>query len=328
MRMQTRQIEVAAACAFTLFAVACRSASSSRAVVPDDRVVVAGLPPGVSAIRVNGTILTYRDSTSATSASRIPVVFIHGTNTGLDMAPAQFRAFAGRGRTLTYSRRFHAPNPVSSDDTATYSAALHADDLAAFLRATKSAPADIVGSSYGGLVALVLAMRHPEVVHSLVLAEPAVVGALAGTPSGDSLRHLAYNSLAPARGLMQRGDSAGAVAMFGDITGGPGSFARLPAGVQQYLLGYRGELARELAAPEDAWLPPLDCNELKNIKTPTLVLLGDHGQRLFGIASRTVARCLPNARLEVIPNSGHVIAIDNPAPFTNSVKAFLDSLPR
>ena len=137
---------------------------------------------------------------------------------------------------------------------------------------------------------------------------------------------MAYASLAPARAMMQRGDSAAAVALFGDITGGPGSFAKLPPRVQQYLLGYRSELARELAAPEDAWLPPLECSDLKRITAPTLLLLGDHGQPLFGAASRVVARCIPNAELETIANSGHVIAIDNPGAFTSMVQAFLDRL--
>lgn len=292
----------------------------------DIRIAVPDLPAGVKAIEANGTILTYRDSTWANAAQHAPVVFVHGTLTGLDMVPAQFRAFAARGRTLTYSRRFHPPNPPpAADDTTTYSAALHADDLAAFIRATHAGPADVVGSSYGGVVAIFLAIRHPEVVHALVLAEPAAVGALAGTPVGDSLRIKAYASMDPVRAMMARGDSAAAVAAFGDVTGGPGSFSKLPPPVQQYLLAHRGELARELAAPMDAWLPVINCIDLGHIRAPALVMVGEHGQPLFGVASRVVARCIPGARLEVVPNSGHVIAVDNPSAFERIVKEFLDS---
>jgi len=315
-------VEMVAGCRTAGLPAAAQSVSSG-----DSRVVVPAMPPGVKAIEANGTILTYRDSTPANPAHRTPVVFVHGTLTGLDMVPAQFRTFAARGRTLTYSRRFHPPNPPPSvDDTTTYSAALHADDLAAFINATHSGPADVIGSSYGGLVAILLAIRHPDVVHSLVLAEPAAIGALAGTPLGDSLRATAYASLDPVRAMMARGDSTGAVAAFGDVTGGPGSFSKLPPPVQQYLLRHRGELARELAAPVDAWLPVISCDDLSRIRVPTLVMIGAHGQPLFGMASRVVARCIPGARLEMIPNSGHVIAVDNATAFENMVMGFLDAI--
>lgn len=47
---------------------------------------------------------------------------------------------------------------------------------------------------------------------------------------------------------------------------------------------------------------------------------------IFGLASRVVARCIPNARLETVANSGHVIAVNNPDAFRSTVTAFLDAL--
>ena len=60
----------------------------------------------------------------------------------------------------------------------------HADDAAALLRALDAAPATVIGFSSGGVVALALAERHPEVVDRVVAWEPALITAL---PYADDL---------------------------------------------------------------------------------------------------------------------------------------------
>ena len=60
--------------------------------------------------------------------------------------------------------------------------AAQAEDVAATLRQRDVAPSHVVGVSYGALVALELAMRHPELVGSLTLVEPALFAWLADDP--------------------------------------------------------------------------------------------------------------------------------------------------
>jgi pimeloyl-ACP methyl ester carboxylesterase len=47
----------------------------------------------------------------------------------------------------------------------------HADDAAALLDALDAAPAVIIGRSYGGTVALDLAIRHPDKVRAIAVLE-------------------------------------------------------------------------------------------------------------------------------------------------------------
>ena len=61
---------------------------------------------------------------------------------------------------------------------------IQVEDLAAIIKTLKLGPAHIVGHSYGGAVALHLALRYPELVRTLVLAEPGVVGVLRNTRRG------------------------------------------------------------------------------------------------------------------------------------------------
>ena len=54
----------------------------------------------------------------------------------------------------------------------------HADDAAALLRELDAAPATVLGFSSGGVIALALAARHPDVVTEAIAWEPAALGML------------------------------------------------------------------------------------------------------------------------------------------------------
>jgi pimeloyl-ACP methyl ester carboxylesterase len=63
-----------------------------------------------------------------------------------------------------------------------YSAVVDAQDLAAFLHALHLGKVVVIGHSYGALTALFLAVKHPELVRALVLAEPPAISLLAHLP--------------------------------------------------------------------------------------------------------------------------------------------------
>ncbi len=64
---------------------------------------------------------------------------------------------------------------------------MEAADLAVLLKALGAYPAHVVGHSYGAYTALILAMKHPELVRSLVLAEPPLLRWLPDLPGGQRL---------------------------------------------------------------------------------------------------------------------------------------------
>ncbi len=100
-----------------------------------------------------------------------PLVLIHGSvsdrRTWGQVQPELARHF----RTIAYSRRYHWPN-ASIPAGADYAMLEHVDDL----DAAGARPAHLVGHPYGAYVALLLAIRRPESVRSLVLAEPPCCG--------------------------------------------------------------------------------------------------------------------------------------------------------
>lgn len=277
-------------------------------------------PSTLHAIDVNGTRLAFR---LAGDSGATPVVLVHGSLADLKSWSGQETAFAQSYRVLVYSRRYHPPNP-RVEDNQTYSPKLHAEDLAALLLTLDVAPAHVVGSSYGAYIALQLVRDHPQLVRSLVLAEPPVVSLLTGSEEGDVARRTFYaNTLDPARAAFVHGDSVGAVRLFHDATAGRGAFDQLAPAARAELLTHAYELGREMLAERSDYYPTITCAELGRITTPVLLVRGERSPRMFQLISDELARCLQNDTTVTIPGSGHPPNAANAAYFTRTVLRFL-----
>jgi pimeloyl-ACP methyl ester carboxylesterase len=308
------------ACCLVLVACGGNPAPEKTAPAPPAPPALRSFDRTLHAIDVNGTRLTYRligDSNAA------PVVFVHGTLGDLRSWSAQETAFAQIYRVLVYSRRYHPPNPPV-DDHQSYSAKEHAEDLAGLLLNLGIAPAHIVGSSYGAYTALQLVRDHPQLVRSLVLAEPAVVSLLTGSEAGDSARRAFFTyGLDPARAAFTRGDSVTAIRYFVDAVSGRGTFDRLPPATQADMLAHTFEMRREMVAERADYLPTVSCAELSRITTPVLLIRGERSPRIFQLITDELARCLANDTTVIIPGAGHASNRDNPAYYNQTVARFL-----
>ena len=254
------------------------------------------------------------------------MVFVHGELEDLKAWSAQETVFAQTYRVLVYSRRYHPPNPQVDDDQ-TYSPKLHAEDLAALLLTLDLAPAHIVGSSYGAYTALALARDHPEMVRSLVLAEPPIFPLLVGSEVGDPVRRAFYTSaLDPARAAFAHGDSVAALRAFFDaVSGGSGRFDNLSAPARADLLAHAFEMRREMLANREQYYPAIPCAELGRMTTPVLLVRGERSPPMFQLITDELARCLRSDTTVVIPGSGHPPHAGNPPFFNQMVLRYLAS---
>lgn len=131
----------------------------------------------MATVEVDGVGVFYRESGSGS-----PVLLIHGVGGDADVWGEAFDLLGHDHRVIAYDRRgftrsTHAP--VGDPRR-------HRDDAAALLGALSAAPATVVGWSSGGIVALDLAVHHPELVSALVLVEPPLH--LKRRPGGRQLR--------------------------------------------------------------------------------------------------------------------------------------------
>lgn len=307
-----------------LLIVACGGKAAPEKTAPATAAPVAAplrtFERTLHAIDVNGTRLAYR---LVGDSGATPVVFVHGSLGDVKSWDGQETAFAQSYRVLVYSRRYHPPNP-RVEDNQTYSPKLHSEDLAALLLTLDVAPAHVVGSSYGAYAALQLVRDHPQLVRSLVLAEPPVFSLLTGSEEGDAVRRAFYaNTLDPARAAFVHGDSVGGVRLFYDATAGRGAFDRLAPGARAELLAHAYELRREMMAERSDYYPTITCAELARITTPVLLVRGDRSPRMFQLISDELARCLQNDTTVIIPGSGHPPTAFNAAYFNRAVLRYL-----
>jgi len=279
---------------------------------------------------VNGTTLAYREQGEGE-----PVVFVHGTLSDMRSWEQQLPAVGGHYRGIAYSRRFAPPNediPPGADDQMLP----HVEDLAAFLREIDAVPAHLVGHSWGAFISLLTAIRHPDVVRSLVLEEPPVLTLFVKNvpPSpADLLRlfvtrprsavailALGAGTIARATKALQRGEDDEAIRIFGHGVLGKESFERLPEARREQL---RDNVNSFRAQQLGAGFPPLDDDEVRGIGVPTLLVNGERSPAAFLHLINRLEELLPRVERVTIPTASHALHEENAPAVNEAILQFL-----
>lgn len=261
------------------------------------------------------------------------VVLVHGSGSDHRTWQAQQERWRDAFHLIVYSRRFHWPNdPIEPGGV--YALDEHVADLRDLIDEFAPGPVTLIGHSYGGVVSLLLAARHPGLVERLVLSEPAVLGLFVSVPPTLpqvlhlALRHprTAYRILQlgalhldPAARALERGDDRGALRRVGVGILGKRAFERLSEHRRAQVLD---NLMLEELRSEEA-LPRLDRDEVRSVRVPTLLLEGASSPPLFAHLLDHLHGLLPHAKRVTIPSASHIVHEDNPAGFAEAVEAFL-----
>lgn len=268
-------------------------------------------------VRLDGTQLEYIERGQGE-----PVVLVHGTLGDYRSWGLQMDVFGEDYRVISYSRRYHYPNECTGDES-DYSAALHADDLSAFIDGLGFDSTHVVGTSYGAYTGLLLAARHPARVRSLVLGDPPVFPLLENSQVGRPIRDdFLAKVWEPAGEHMQQGNVEDGVRVFVDGVVEDGAYDRFPTEVQDLILDNACEFKVETSSP-DFWTP-FTCEEAARVETPTLLLTGDRSLRMFQLIVDELQRCLPNNESKRVPQTTHEVTSDNPEAYNEMVLAFLE----
>jgi pimeloyl-ACP methyl ester carboxylesterase len=271
----------------------------------------------VAVIDVNGARLEYTDAGRGE-----PLVFVHGSLEDLRIWRRQVELFSAHFRVIAYSRRYHHPNATPGDGDPVYAASLHAADLADLIEKLDLGPAHIVTASFGGCVALALAVARPELVRSLVLAEPPLMPWLEHIPGGAPLAATFYaDAWRPAQLAFEEGDPEQGIRLFLDGVVGRGAFGRLSPSGQRMILDNAPEMRAETLSPDI--FPELRCADVAALDRPVLLLNGELSPRLFHLINGELARCLPRTTQAVIPLTSHAIHVGNLAAYNTTVLGFL-----
>jgi pimeloyl-ACP methyl ester carboxylesterase len=186
--------------------------------------------------------------------------------------------------------------------------------------------AHVVGHSYGGAIALQLALDAPERVASLALLEPAGIVA----PSREAF---AQEVLAFSDERYARGDKSGAVELFlqgvcgpqmrevADQALPPGAYDQAAADADTFFLFEGPALGEWRFGPAEA----------ARITQPVLLMLGaetDAVTPMFGEMNAALAEWLPHAEPVQLPRATHALQMMNPAGTAELLTAFFARHPK
>jgi len=265
-------------------------------------------------VSANGLSFAYVDKGSGP-----PIVFVHGSVSDYREWSKQMAPFARHYRVIAYSRRYHWPNlPPGKDADAGIER--QTDDLAAIIQKMGIAPAHIVGHSYGGAVALNLALRHPELVRTLVLAEPAVSGVLGNTPENDAVSKESQAIRAEMKEAFDSSDAERIVRTYAAHVA-PGEFEKAAPEVRQMLVANAPAFRLDFTTRR----PPFTCDDARRVAVPVLIVYGDRSPMGLQRIAEGAARCIKAAALVRIPQATHWMQSDHAQAFNNAVLAFLAS---
>jgi non-heme chloroperoxidase len=266
-------------------------------------------------VKANGTDLAYVEM-----GEGVPVVFVHGAIADHRHWAAQMLPFAKHYRAISYSRRYHSPNERASDGS-DYTRALHAADLVAFLQALKLPPAHLIGHSYGGSVAAMVAAEHAELVRSLVLLEPSLFSLLADDEEGKALISAQSAGMGKVVERLDRGENEQALREFVSIVAGAEAFDRTQRAARAEMMENLRTLKPTLVGNRSA--APFTSQKAATIKAPTLLLLGERSPRIFHLTNEKLASCLPEARRATIKGVSHFAAREDAEAFNKVTLDFL-----
>jgi pimeloyl-ACP methyl ester carboxylesterase len=253
----------------------------------------------------------------ASSGNGDPVLFIHGALIAHSFEPIlSHPALAGRYRLTTYHRRGYEG---SAHPMAMATIADQAADCGALLEQLGIDRAHVVGHSFGGVIALNLAMHSPDVVATLTLLEPALVlGA-----NGPSYA----KAIAQARQRYRSGDIEGTVDEFLRIRFGEGYRGFLdrvvPNAFAQAVSNAGAAFEVDMPSAADFAFSE---TEAQTISQPTLVVLGADSDALwprFGETHRFLMTWLRCPEPYVLPRATHALQMQNPYDLAVALDSFL-----
>lgn len=255
---------------------------------------------------VNGVALHYEERGDGPA-----VLFLHGTGASSFIWERSIALLPSGRRLITYDRRGFG----ASRGSLARGLRDHVEDAAALLRGLGATPAAVVTQSGGAPIVLRLASQYPELVHTLVMAEPAYQVAL--HPSLSVSRAMGR---ALARWILLRDPEGAAVGYYrwtsGYTTGG-NAYDSYPEEWRSTAIHHARATLREVLQLIPPWPP---ARAVRDLSCPTTILIGDTSEPVFRRTTRRVHRLLPHARLVEVSETSHLIPADQPTAFAEAVK--------
>jgi pimeloyl-ACP methyl ester carboxylesterase len=223
-----------------------------------------------------------------------PLVLLHGGGSTIETSFGALLPLLARSRqVIAFEQQGHGHTADVPDRP--FSFAQSARDTAALLRFLRVERTDLLGYSNGGHIAIEVALAHPELVNRLVIMSAMATRDGADPGFWESFQHPTVDQMPP-----ELRDAYLATAPHPEQL--PTFFAKSV----ERMRGFQG------------WTP----EQLRTIRAPTLLLLGDHDV-VRPEHAVWLYRLLPDARLCILPDTDHLAIVRRADLVHPVVEAFL-----
>ncbi|HLA58318.1 MAG TPA: alpha/beta hydrolase [Puia sp.] len=260
------------------------------------------------------------------------LVFVHGSASDYRTWNKQLSEFGKHYHCIAYSRRFHWPNERISDNE-DYPMIQHVNDLEELLKFLGNKPVHLVGHSYGAFVCLLLAIKNPAFIRTLILAEPPVITLyvsnkprpgeiikllLSKPKTALAIIRFGITGVGPATAAFKQNNVNKALDIFGTATLGAHTYNNLSK--SRHEQAYQNLIKAELLG---SGFPILDKKKIQNIKVPTLLISAQNSPNLFHYLQDGLQKLIPHSEREVISEASHIMHEDNTSGYNSTVLSFL-----
>lgn len=246
-----------------------------------------------------------------------PLILISGFASGAWLWFRQIEELSKHFQVITFDPRGIANSKLNENETVSISQI--ADDVVKILDELKIEKASILGTSFGGFVAQDFALRYPERLNKLVLACTSFGGKNHVLPDNFEVLTAFIST--------ENLNSADRIRKF-----------MIPAFTKDFVENHfeivekTCQLREANEVPEKVYLQQLQAattfdteTKIPNIKAETLIITGDSDQVVPMQNSLNLANLIPNAKLEIVENCGHLFFIEQAEKFNKLVKTFLEN---
>lgn len=249
-----------------------------------------------------------------------PLVLIHGAFVDSKMWDAQMTSLSEHFQVVRYDLRGHGRTGASSLDR--YTIGTFASDLSELITGLGLQSPILCGLSLGGMIAQEYAVRNPDLIAALILADTAVSVSL--TLADKLQRYVLFPKWAMK--LTIRAMSAESFTRF--------SFWLARATRSERWIGHDKPTRdyveeRMLRMDQEEYLKIYDAIydfhllPLERIEAPTLVVNGEHEAANVFRHTEEILRRVSNSRAVIVPDAGHTSNMENPDMFNARVLEFL-----
>ncbi len=274
-------------------------------------------PPRDAVAELRGLRFHYLDWGTAGMA---PLLCLHGITQTAHSWDEVAPSLATSHHVYALDQRGHGDSGWAADGD--YRIDSQCGDVAAFVREITGAPAILVALSMGGLNAMTIAARAPELVRALVVVDIAPEVQRRGV---ESIRSFvaATDELESFEAFVARAHAFNPRRSLDNIRDRMRhNLRRLPNG--RWTWKYDPALrdpARLASGTSDLW------ERVRSIRCPMLVVRGEQSDVLAPEAAERLGS-VAHAEVRTVAGAGHSVMGDNPAGFHAAVEPFLASLPR